>query len=61
MSDLLTALALAVAIEGIILALFPNIMRRYMARVLQMTDSVLRMSGLAAAIVAVGAIALIRF
>ena len=61
MSDLLSALALAIALEGIILALFPNMMRRYMASVLQMSDSVLRISGLAAAILAVGGIALVRF
>ena len=60
MSELLTALALAVALEGVIYALFPESMRRFMKQVLELSDSSLRTAGLVAAVAGVGAIALIR-
>ena len=60
MAELSTALALAIALEGIFYALFPGTMRQLILRVLEMPDSVLRISGLAAAITAVAAIAIIR-
>ena len=60
MAELLTALALAIALEGVIYALFPQSMRRFILQVLEMSDAGLRMAGLTAAIVAVAAIAAIR-
>ena len=60
MAELLTALALAIALEGVIYALFPEAMRRFILQVLEMSDAGLRMAGLIAAIVAVAAIAAIR-
>ena len=61
MSELLTAIALAVALEGIIYALFPGIMRRVIRQVLKMPDAELRMAGLTGAVAALAAIATIRF
>lgn len=61
MSELLTALALAIALEGIIYALLPGTMRRLIGQVLQMPDAILRMAGLTAAVAAVTAIAVIRY
>ena len=60
MSELLTALALAVALEGVIYALFPESMRRFMQHVMEMSDNSLRIAGVFAAIVGVAAIAVIR-
>ena len=60
MSDLLTALALAVALEGIIYALFPEGMKRVMAVAIEQPSSSLRLAGLAAAGLGVGAVWLIR-
>ena len=61
MAEFLTALALAIALEGVLYALFPATMRRFILQVLEMTDAWLRMAGLVAAVVAVAAIAAIRF
>ena len=61
MIELLTALALAVAVEGIIYALFPDAVKRFMIRALEMPDAVLRIAGLTAAVAAVIVIALIRY
>lgn len=61
MEELLTALALAIALEGILYALFPATMRRFILRVLEMTDAGFRVAGLVAAVLAVAAIATIRF
>ena len=60
MTELLTALALAVALEGVIYALFPESMRRFMQHVMEMSDNALRIAGVFAAIVGVAAIAVIR-
>lgn len=49
MSDFLTALSLALAIEGVAYALFPGAMRRMMAQVLALPPDTLRLAGLAAA------------
>tara|TARA_Y100001960_G_C14637987_1_gene809282 strand:+ start:737 stop:922 length:186 start_codon:yes stop_codon:yes gene_type:complete len=59
-SDLLSALALAVAIEGIAYALFPNAMKRMMQTVLEQPSANLRTAGLVAASLAVFALWLIR-
>ncbi len=60
MSDLATALALAIAIEGILYALFPDGMKRMMESVFDMPSSNLRAAGLVAAVVGVGLIWMIR-
>ena len=60
MTDLWTALALALAIEGAAYALFPDGMRRMMAQVLAQPTGTLRAAGLAAMALGVGAVWLIR-
>ena len=60
MSDFLTALALALAIEGFAYALFPDAMKRMMANVLQMPSNGLRAAGLVAAMIGVGLVWAIR-
>lgn len=60
MTELLTALALAVAIEGIAYALFPDAMKRMMASVLEQPSGNLRAAGLLAASAAVVAIWIIK-
>ncbi len=60
MADLLAALGLAVAIEGILYALFPDGMRRMMERVLQLPPRTIRATGLVAAVLGVGLVWLAR-
>jgi len=60
LTALLTALALAVAIEGALYALFPGAMKKFIAQALAMPDHFLRRVGLIAAVVGIGAIWLIR-
>lgn len=60
MIELLTALLLAIALEGIFYALFPMGMKRMMATVLTLPAWQLRLSGLAAAGVAVLLLWLLR-
>ena len=60
MIEILTALFLAIALEGLIYALFPGTMRSLIFRVLEVPDAGLRMAGLMAAVAAVAAIATIR-
>ena len=60
MSDLATALALAIAIEGILYALFPDGMKRMMASAFDMPSSNIRAAGLVAAVIGVGLIWMIR-
>jgi len=60
MSDLFTALALAVALEGIVYALFPDGMKRMMAIAIEQPSSTLRVAGLSLAALAVGLVWLIR-
>ena len=60
MSELVTALALAIAIEGILYALFPDGMKRMMASVLEMPSSNLRAVGLMAAVLGVSLVWMIR-
>ncbi len=57
---LLTALALAVALEGIVYALFPDAMKRMMARVLEQPSGSIRTAGLIAAVSGVFALWLVR-
>ena len=60
MVDLVTAVGLAVAIEGVLYALFPTVMKKVMVQVLAQPLSSLRTAGLVAAIVGVGIVWLIR-
>ncbi|HEB80240.1 MAG TPA: DUF2065 domain-containing protein [Rhodospirillales bacterium] len=60
MTDLYTALALALAIEGALYALFPQTMRRMMAQALAMPAGALRSAGLTAAVIGVALVWLIR-
>ena len=60
MSDLFTALALAVALEGIVYALFPDGMKRMMAVAMEQPSSTLRVAGLSLSTLAVGLVWLIR-
>ena len=60
MSELATALALAIAIEGILYALFPDGMKRMMASVLEMPSANLRAAGLTAAFLGVGLVWMIK-
>ncbi len=60
MSDLITALGIALTIEGALYALFPEGMKRMMHQALALPSSVLRTAGLGAAVVGVGIVWLIR-
>ena len=60
MTDLLTAIALAIALEGALYALFPEAMKKFMVQVLEQPDSALRRAGLTAAIAGVALVWLIR-
>jgi uncharacterized protein YjeT (DUF2065 family) len=60
MSDLLTALALAIAIEGTLYALFPDGMKRMMAVLQTQPPSRLRNAGLVMAATGVGIVWLVR-
>jgi len=58
--DFLTALALALALEGVAYALFPDAMRRMVASILAMPPASLRMAGLVAATLGVAGVWLVR-
>ncbi len=60
MIDLLTALALAIALEGALYTLFPEAMKKFMVQVLDQPDSLLRRAGLTAVIAGVALVWLIR-
>jgi uncharacterized protein YjeT (DUF2065 family) len=60
MSDLATAAALVLVIEGVVYALFPGQMQRMMAAALTFPPGALRTSGLVAAALGVGLVWLIR-
>jgi len=60
MADFLTALALAITIEGALYALFPEGMKRMMAQVQAQPSRHLRTAGLVAAVVGVGLVWLVR-
>ncbi len=60
MADLLTALALAMAIEGALYALFPDAMKKAMEHLLAQPRGTLRAAGAAAAVVGVGIVWLVR-
>ena len=54
MSQVLTALALVLVIEGALYALFPDRMKRMMTEVLRLPDETLRNFGLIAAAIGLG-------
>lgn len=60
MDDLLTALGLAIALEGAVYALFPGRMKAMLAQVMELPDGTLRTVGLAACALGVGAVWLMR-
>lgn len=60
MKDFSTALALAFVIEGMLYSIFPDGMKRLVAQVMVVPASALRVTGLAAAVLGVGAIWFIR-
>jgi hypothetical protein len=60
MTDLLTALGLAIALEGAAYALFPGAMKKMLLQVLAQPPGHLRNAGLAAAALGVGVIWLVR-
>ena len=59
-TELLTALALVLVLEGIAYALFPDLMRRMLAIALMTPVGQLRIAGLVAAISGVGLVWLLR-
>ena len=60
MKDFVTALALAAAIEGMLYSVMPGAMQRVNAQVALLPQPALRLAGLAAAVVGVGAVWAIR-
>ncbi len=60
MTDLFTALALVLVIEGLFLALFPHRLRQIVVMMEQMSTEALRLGGLAAVTVGVLLVWLLR-
>ena len=60
MTDLITALGLALAIEGVLYALFPDAMRKMMAQILSQPQATIRSAGLLAAMIGVVIVWLVR-
>ena len=60
MTDFLVALALILVIEGAVYALFPEGMKRLMMRVIDEPPATLRAVGLAAAVIGVVVVWLVR-
>jgi uncharacterized protein YjeT (DUF2065 family) len=59
-TDLMTALALVLVIEGLAWAAFPEAMKRMMAQILVMPPDLLRGVGLFMAIIGLGGVWLVR-
>lgn len=59
-SDLVTALGLVLVIEGVLLALFPELMKRLVADILTRPSQLLRSAGVAAAALGVLVVWLVR-
>lgn len=60
MTDLLVAIGLAIAIEGILYALFPNGMKKMMLQILAQPTSSVRTAGITAAVLGVALVWLVR-
>lgn len=58
--EILTAFALVLVIEGILYSLFPSVMRRAMATILEQPASHIRAAGLIAAVLGVGIVWMMR-
>ena len=59
-SDLVTALGLVLVIEGVLLALFPELMKRMVADILTRPSQLLRSAGVAATALGVLIVWLVR-
>jgi len=60
MSDFLVAVGLVFAIEGILFAAFPALTKRALAHVMETPDNMLRMMGIASAVIGVVIVWLVR-
>lgn len=60
MTDFFVAIGLAVAIEGILYALFPDGMKKMMVQILSMPSSSVRTAGITAAMIGVALVWLVR-
>ena len=60
MSDLLVAIGLVFAIEGILFAAFPAMVRRAMLHVVETPDATLRLVGIGSAVIGVILVWLVR-
>ncbi len=60
MSDFFTAVGLAIALEGILYALFPDGMKRMMMQILTLPSQNIRSAGITAALIGVTLVWLIR-
>lgn len=58
--DLILAVALILVIEGALYALFPDFMKRMLARMMAMPPGALRTAGLISAVAGVGIVWLVR-
>ena len=58
--DIVTVFALVLVFEGVVYALFPSQMKNFMGRMMDMPTSILRNSGLVAAVAGVLLVWLIR-
>ncbi|MGH6928078.1 MAG: DUF2065 domain-containing protein [Dongiaceae bacterium] len=59
-SDLVTALGLVLVIEGLLLALFPDGLKRMIAEIMMKPSQGLRVGGVVSAVIGVGVIWLVR-
>jgi hypothetical protein len=59
-SDLVTALGLVLVIEGLLLALFPDALKRVVAEVLSRPAQSLRLGGIVSAVAGVAIVWLVR-
>jgi uncharacterized protein len=59
-SDLVTALGLVLVIEGLLLALFPDGLKRMVAEIVTKPSQSLRVGGVVSAVIGVGVIWLVR-
>ena len=60
MTDFLTAIALAIALEGALYAFFPAVMKKFMVQVLDQPDNALRGAGMVAVITGLVCVWLVR-
>jgi uncharacterized protein YjeT (DUF2065 family) len=59
MTSFLTAVGLAIAIEGALYGLFPEAMKKFMLQVSEQSDMSIRWSGMTAAVLGVGLVWLV--